>query len=76
VTVYYTTNGTTPTTSSAKYTSAGIIVSATETIKAIALAPGYSQSAVASATYIISAGGLKVKSIGSFRDVPLNAGAL
>jgi MBG domain (YGX type)/Chitobiase/beta-hexosaminidase C-terminal domain/FG-GAP-like repeat/Abnormal spindle-like microcephaly-assoc'd, ASPM-SPD-2-Hydin/NHL repeat len=52
-TIYYTTNGTTPTTSSTKYT-APITVSATETVEAIATAPTYAQSAVASATYAIT----------------------
>ncbi len=51
-TIYYTTNGTTPTTSSAKYAGA-IAVSATETIEAIAVATGYTNSVVASATYTI-----------------------
>jgi hypothetical protein len=52
-TLYYTTNGTTPTTSSTKYTGA-ISVGATETIEAIAVATGYSNSAVASAIYTIN----------------------
>jgi hypothetical protein len=51
-TIYYTTNGTTPTTGSTVY-SGPIIVSSTETIEAIATASGYSASAVASATYTI-----------------------
>jgi uncharacterized repeat protein (TIGR03803 family) len=50
--IYFTTNGTTPTTSSTKYTAA-IAVKATETLKAIAVAPGFDASAEASATYTI-----------------------
>ncbi|HEY1253998.1 MAG TPA: chitobiase/beta-hexosaminidase C-terminal domain-containing protein, partial [Terracidiphilus sp.] len=52
--IYYTTDGTTPTTSSTLYTSAGITVSASETINAIATASGYAPSAVASAAYVIT----------------------
>ena len=50
--MFYTTNGTTPTTSSTPYTGA-ITVSATTTIKAIATATGFNTSAVASGTYTI-----------------------
>jgi hypothetical protein len=51
--IYYTTNGNAPTTGSTLY-STPITVSASETIKAIATAPGYLQSPVGSATYAIS----------------------
>ena len=54
--IYYTTNGTTPTTSSAVY-SAAIPVSANTTLEALAIAPGLTQSAVASAAYVIQTGG-------------------
>ncbi len=51
-TIYYTTNGTAPTTGSAQYTNA-ITVASTETIEAMAAASGDSNSAIASATYTI-----------------------
>jgi len=51
-TIYYTTNGTTPTSKSTKYTGP-IAVSKSETIKAIAAATGFTDSAVASAVYTI-----------------------
>jgi len=50
--IYYTTNGTTPTTSSTKYTAA-ISVPSTETIEAMAAATGYTNSSVASGAYTI-----------------------
>ena len=55
-TIYYTTDGTPPTTSSATYSSA-ITVSLSKTLKALAVKTGYSNSAVGSAAYTISIGG-------------------
>jgi sugar lactone lactonase YvrE len=52
-TIYYTTDGTTPTTASAVY--GPIAVTRSETVQAIAVASGFTQSAVASATYSIPA---------------------
>jgi len=52
-TIYYTSNGNPPTTSSTMY-SVAIPVSSTETIEAIAVAAGYTNSVVASGTYTIN----------------------
>ena len=52
--IYYTTDGTTPTTKSTQYGGA-ITVSTNTTIEAIAVAPGYSNSAAAKAIYTIVA---------------------
>ncbi len=54
-TIYYTTNGNTPTTSSTVYSSA-FTISATTTVKAIATASGLTQSGVASASYTFTGG--------------------
>ncbi len=55
-TIYYTSNGMPPTTSSAVYTSGHpITVTNSETLKAIAVATNYAPSAVATATYSFAA---------------------
>jgi len=51
--IYYTTDGTTPTTSSTLYTGP-ITVATTQSVKAIAVATGYGNSAVTSAAYVIA----------------------
>jgi Domain of unknown function (DUF1929)/Legume lectin domain/Chitobiase/beta-hexosaminidase C-terminal domain/PKD domain len=55
-TIYYTTDGTTPTTNSPVY-SAPITVSSTETVKAYATKSGYFDSNLATAAYTIGSGG-------------------
>lgn len=50
--IYYTVNGTTPTAKSTRYTKA-IVVSAKETVKAVAVAAGHTSSLVASASFTI-----------------------
>jgi N-acetylneuraminic acid mutarotase len=51
--IYYTTDGTTPTTTSTLY-SGPVTVSSSETVQAIATAPGYGNSGLASAAYVIT----------------------
>ena len=54
--IYYTTNGTTPSTASSQFIpGTPLTISASETVEAIAVESGYTQSAVASATYTINA---------------------
>jgi hypothetical protein len=53
--IYYTTNGTTPSTGSTLYTGP-IQVATSKTIEAVALAPGFSQSADGFASYTIGTG--------------------
>jgi len=60
-TIYYTADGSTPTTSSTQYTGP-IAVSSTEKIEAVAVDAGDTRSAVASATYAITSIGVGVGS--------------
>jgi hypothetical protein len=76
-TIYYTINGSTPTTSSTKYTNA-IPVSASETVEAIAVATGYTNSNVASSSYTIQSGGPTIAFASGFTSatgLTLNGGA-
>lgn len=52
-TIYYTTNGSTPTTGSTVYTGA-LTINQSTVVQALATAPGYTDSAVSSATYTIT----------------------
>ena len=73
-TIYYTTNGTTPTTSSTKY-SAALSISSTTTIEAMAVASGYTNSAIASGTYTIGATPVSVSLASAYNvDGIANAG--
>ena len=73
-TIYYTTNGTTPTTSSTKY-SAAVPISSTTTIEAMAVASGYTNSAIASGTYTIGATPVSVSLASAYNvDGIANAG--
>jgi hypothetical protein len=67
-TIYYTTDGVTPTTSSPVYNSP-IPVDATTTIEAIAVKSGYNNSAVASGTYTISAGSGSVVNLSGYYNI-------
>ena len=66
--IYYTTDGTTPTTSSSVY-SKPIQVTGPETIKAIAVAPSAQASSVATAAYVIQAGGSSINFGSGFSSV-------
>lgn len=52
-TIYYTTNGDKPTSASTAYTTAGVKVTKSETIKAVAVKAGYIDSPVVSFTYTV-----------------------
>ncbi len=62
-TIYYTTDGTTPTTSSTAYTSA-ITVNASMTLKAVAVKTGYKNSDIGSVEYVLPIAFTKQDAIG------------
>ncbi len=55
-TVYYTTDGSTPTTSSNVYTGT-LVISSTETLSAMAVGGGYRTSPITTATYVVTGNG-------------------
>ena len=67
-TIYYTSDGTTPTTASSVYT-IPIVVSTTNTLNAIALASGYSASAIGTATYTMSTHAISVPTEGNIGTI-------
>jgi len=76
-TIYYTTNGSTPTLSSPVY-SAPISVSASQTLNAMASSPGYSVSPMSSAAYVIQSTGQSINYGSGFTstsNLALNGGA-
>ena len=72
-TIYYTTDGSTPTTSSSVY-NVPITVSSTETVEAIATASGYTNSAVTKAAYTISLPANPFPVIGGISPAFISAG--
>jgi len=66
--IHYTTTGATPTSSSPLY-SAAITVSASETIKAIAIDPKLKNSSIATAAYVIQAGAPTINFSNGFSSV-------
>jgi hypothetical protein len=75
VTIYYTTNGSTPTTASTPYTGP-IPVSTTTTINAVAAGGGFGLSTVASGTYAITSPDLIVSSVSVQTAAPISGGSL
>jgi hypothetical protein len=76
--IYYTLNGTTPTTSSAQFSpGTPLQISSSTTVEAIAVASGYSNSAVSSATYTIGSQGttpisVNLSSVDSITAIGIN----
>ncbi|HMG86249.1 MAG TPA: FG-GAP-like repeat-containing protein [Terracidiphilus sp.] len=73
-TIYYTTDGSTPSISSNAYATP-ITVNSSETINAIAIAVGYNQSAVASASYVVDLQTTPAPSLTSLSPVYTGAGS-
>lgn len=71
-TIYYTTNGTTPTTSSTVYSGA-LTISATTTLKALAVKSGLDDSSVTSGTYTIGGGAATTLTTGTINATTVNA---
>ena len=72
--VYFTTDDSMPTADSTRYSGA-FVASSTETIRAIAIASGYSPSSIASVTYVISSPPSHVLHIDSMSPAVASAGS-
>ena len=73
--IYYSTDGFTPTTGSTLY-NAPLTVSSSETLKAIAVATGYAESAVASADYVITKAAPDVSAVTSSANPSMAGGSV
>jgi hypothetical protein len=71
--IRYTTDGSTPTETAGILYSGPVTVSSSMTLRAVAYASGFADSAVASATYTIGSGGVTITSANGFYAVPLSA---
>lgn len=73
VTIYYSTDGTEPTTNSPVYTGA-ILIKSSETLQALAVASGYSPSPIASESYTIDIPANPAPTVGSLSPAFIAAG--
>jgi hypothetical protein len=71
--IRYTTDGSTPTSTTGTLYSGPVTISATTTLKAIAYETGFTDSSVTSATYTITAGGTTISPTDGFDNIPMSS---